>query len=1771
MLSTEQQFLNDLEKKLWTAADRLRSNLDAALYMHVVLGLTFLKYISDAFEERQQELREQFSAPNHDYFLNPADFGGVDSKEYLESIDAELEDRDYYIEKNVFWVPVEARWQTLRDCAQLPPKAPLPWKKPGKDEPEEMRSVGWLIDNAMEAIKRENPRLKNVLNKDFVRVQLEPCKLAGLISHFSDTDFSAREYKGKPLDLKSKDILGHVYECLLGQFALAEGKKGGQYYTPKSIVTLIVEMLQPFKGRVYDPAMGSGGFFVQSEEFIEQHGGKAANGHSGQISVYGQESNPTTWKLAAMNMAIRGIDFNFGGGPADTMLNDLHPDLRADFVMANPPFNMKEWWNEKLANDPRWIAGTPPEGNANFAWLQHMLHHLAPTGSMALLLANGSMSSNTNNEGEIRKKLVEDDFVECMVALPGQLFTNTQIPACIWFLTRDKQGGFSLDKKKRDRRGEFLFIDARQLGFMKDRVLRDFAPEDIQKIADTFHAWQHGEGYEDEPGFCYSASLDDVQKHEHVLMPRRYVGAPKRFADIIAKIKARIMPASSQSTKDETSWNLVPLTPEYSEKEHSVYITAITEALQNSKIRNIALSGNYGVGKSSILQKVVEQYHKRVVELSLSTLAPIEESSLDASIPRQATTPTNRIQQEIVKQLLYREKPYNTPDSRFQRIERFRWLQESIIACIIGFIITVVFLLTSWTDQIATEFTSLIDFGLWVHLIVLIVAVFTVILMRHMFYGRIHIRQLSAGSATVTLDEKSVSYFDQYLDEIVYFFEISKRNVVIFEDIDRFNDSFIFETLRSLNALLNSSPQIKEPVRFIYAIKDSVFDQISLEQSKRFVQQECLNLEDPAQMEMVRANRTKFFDLIIPVVPFITHRNARDLVVQVLQKIKHDIDEELIDIASRYVPDMRLLKNVRNEFIVFRDRILTGEGQKLKLNDSELFAMMLYKSTHMLDFEAIRTGESKLDKIYMKSREIVIENMQDVEKEVRSVRNRLNQLDGLSELSLMLGEKLVEHMDRTLRAGGCSLEGGSLSLDHITKTVGELKTLDFWGKFVQASEDPVLVWRNSYSCQYRHNHYRQHGSRCHPEEFRFKRSELETVLNVRLEKGRWNKEYSIELKNKLERKLKALTFLRSADMSELIRSEGFSSEDNGLSKNLKTIACELLTEGLAYQLIRAGYINRNFTLYTSVFHGERVSTAATNFIIHHVERNVMDERFKLEDPDVEAVIRECGMKNLGEPSFYNVSILDYVLRANDAAAYLMVNSLAALNHNEKRFLQVYLTNIKELKKFVESFVPATSNALKYFASQVELEDPVRVELISCAFEHLADDVEYQIDVVTKRYLEENYTKFPVLTSNSLDDSIVDKISKVFLDAEIRVPALEPLSPIVRRAFISKDLYEINLENLKAVIGRDKSLALDNIYRQNKGVYGYVVKNLGAYLTAVRDVFVTVDSSDLFVSIIEDVLCNDRGHLNEIVSCTSNDCFVSKLNDVSKGAWPVLALYGRFPASFDNVNSYVELFGEVDSSLAKVLSSAGMLIEHESANENDKVRLAKMIIGSREHLPSQSRAELVESLNLSVRLHVEDVPAEKGKLFGLLVEKKIVEDNAETYAYLSSTDWPTREHVIQASECFNEYITPELLKGDLIAFLQSNRIAEDSKGLIVGRADEFFKGSDKKELTCLARFAIKSQSNIPFEVVEKLAVHNAPVHDVVVLLEPYLHKISSDQLCGLLQTLGSEYAALASLGKDRPKIPNTSSNQAILERLKQFNIVSGYSINGEILRVSKRHK
>ncbi|WP_430607488.1 type I restriction-modification system, M subunit [Enterococcus sp. DIV2379] len=453
-----------IEDKLWAAADKLRGSMDASEYKNVVLGLIFLKYVSDSFEEKYAELTK-------DEYADP-------------------EDKDEYLADNIFWVPAEARWEKINRDAKTP-------------------KIGETIDEAMIAIEKENPSLKLVLPKNYSRPQLDKTRLGETVDLITNIKVGDSENR-------KTDTLGRTYEYFLGKFAGAEGKSGGEFYTPNPVVTLLVEMLEPYSGRIYDPCCGAGGMFVQSEKFVENHQGKI-----GDISVYGQEFNPTTWQLCKMNLAIRGIDGNIGTHNADTFQNDLHKGLRADYILANPPFNISDWGQEKLLEDSRWKYGLPPKNNANYAWIQHIISKLAPEGTAGFVLANGSMSTSTKNEYEIRKNLIENDLVECIVTLPSQMFYNTQIPACLWFVTKSKA-----KKIERNHQGEILFIDARNEGYMADRTTKTFSKNDIKKIADSYHAWKgtNDKEYVDVAGFCSSASLDTVKEQDYILTPGRYVG-----------------------------------------------------------------------------------------------------------------------------------------------------------------------------------------------------------------------------------------------------------------------------------------------------------------------------------------------------------------------------------------------------------------------------------------------------------------------------------------------------------------------------------------------------------------------------------------------------------------------------------------------------------------------------------------------------------------------------------------------------------------------------------------------------------------------------------------------------------------------------------------------------------------------------------------------------------------------------------------------------------------------------------------------------------------------------------------------------------------------------------------------------------------------------------------------------------------------------------------------------------------------------------------------
>ncbi|PRB09577.1 DNA-binding protein [Microbacterium sp. MYb62] len=1217
----------------------------------------------------------------------------------------------------------------------------------------------------------------------------------------------------------------------------------------------------------------------------------------------------------------------------------------------------------------------------------------------------------------------------------------------------------------------------------------------------------------------------------------------------------------------EDGWNLEPLTAGYLPDAHAGYVDALKLALKDDQVLNIALSGNYGVGKSSILRGLAEakELEGRVVELSLSTLAPIETSKLDDSIPKQATTPTNRIQQEIVKQLLYREVPGRMPGSRFERIERFKWKRELGAAGLAGFVVSVVFLLTGWSAQIASVFKPLLDVGLWIHLIILIAAAAAVFGFRWLSYGRIHIKQFSAGAATVTLDDKSVSYFDQYLDEIVHFFEVSKKqDVVIFEDIDRFNNSHIFETLRSLNTLLNGAPQIKKKIRFIYAIKDSIFDKIGLEEQGRKLDQSIVDADDPALAETIRANRTKFFDLVIPVVPFITHRSARNLATQLLGRLEHTVKPELLDLAAQYVPDMRLLINVRNEFIVFRDRIFSGDGAQLDLDETALFAMMLYKSTHLSDFEAIRIGKSKLDALYAVGRDLIGANIERIETERRGLQRRLARVDGAVARSDLLGRRLIAHAKRTARSAGAPQQAnGTFTFGGASRSEVDLTGAEFWREFASADDgNASLHWSGTYN----YNRY----------SLTFSRKDLAVSLGYPINAEAWDEAAREELREEIAEKSEAIKFLRSADMGALIQSPDYLVDFENVSQSLDTVTRTLLTPGLAYQLVRAGFIDRDFTLYTSTFHGDRVSTASTNFIIHHVERDAMDVQFELTPDDVDMVVRERGRAALRESALYNIAILDRLLDSDPSAADIMIHSLVSLGDTQKQFLQAYLDSGSRRKQLVERLTPMSSRALTYLVSEAEMDDALRLELVDATLATLTVDTKYRADEATSAYLLEHYTEFPTVFAEETTAAQATQIAELFKATGVVVPTLAPSRANLRRALVERNLYQISLANLMTAMGRGIDLGLDSLSEGNQTVYYYCLDNLSTYLEAIDEsegACRTIDGIRLFTGVLIDVLEHaDEKHLDRVVAGAAEACVVDELDEAVPAAWPALAKHQRFSMTFKNVTLYLESVGTVDDNLAPLLANAGAISDVDAAEEHAKEALAKTVLSANAALPSADlRAQLVEGLSLTNYLDVDDIPAEKGDLFACLRRRNVIADDAASYERLAATDWPTREAFIDVSVKFPTYVAPEHVGSDLASLLLSTRISDIVKQAVLDRADEFAAGAGTAGLRQLAGFAIQKKKPLSEALVLTMAQGGVPAQSVVVLLGAHLATIATAELFSILQSLSGYYPKLTSVGYDKPRIPNTSADRALLDRLKRDGIVNSYDPAVSPIKVNKKLK
>lgn len=1205
-------------------------------------------------------------------------------------------------------------------------------------------------------------------------------------------------------------------------------------------------------------------------------------------------------------------------------------------------------------------------------------------------------------------------------------------------------------------------------------------------------------------------------------------------------------------------WELLSLTPQFIEREHSGYVRAISEALANKQLWNIAVSGNYGVGKSSILREVTRQRGSEVVELSLSTLSPAD-ASLEESASEHATTTTNRIQQEIVKQLLYQEKPRRMPGSRFHRIERFSWRREALKASLISFLLPVLSALSGWSEQLKSVFPFLDHIGLWVHLFIWLISAVFVLLSSRLFYGKIHFSRLSAGSATVTLDDKSASYFDQYLDEIVYFFEASNRRIVVFEDIDRFDNSRIFETLRTLNTLLNTSPQVNGTVQFIYAIKDSIFDQIAE------------RTDDPAEFDTIRANRTKFFDLVIPIVPFITHQSARNLAEQLLDGIENEIDRELIDLAAQYVPDMRLLKNIRNEFIIFHDRIFSGDGDKLKLNESNLFAMMLYKSTHLTDFEAIRIGQSNIDRLYSCSRKLVQQKTATIERDIIRMRERHDLIDQVADRSAEMGRRLNDHATYILKVinTSSSIKDGRYIVKNQRWKTEDINTPQFWKSLLSSERSPELRWSSPQG---------------DVPNLLFTLSDLERDLGVSMDAKLLDEEEMRRLNQEIYKLEEDLNFLRGADFKDLIERSDFlleteSRESPKEHESLKDSSLRLLGSELAYHLVRTGYINRNFTLYTSTFHGNRVGPAAMNFLIHHVECDNMDEYFQLEPEDVEAVVRVRGRHSLKEPALYNIDLLDDRLRTNISDADIMIAALAEFGDKQTRFIQSYMRGGTERVQFVQRFTPKCSEIFIFLVDKAEIDEVLRLELFDAGLRGLSGKRVYRSNDSVKDYVLQNYenlssliSKLPGVTSTGRRAE-AERIAEWFSRAGLKIPRLASLTDDIRQSFVEQNLYEIEYENLRLATCSDGSLALDVINSINPQVYENVLDHLNRYVEAVKGISPTIRATEQFIPTIEDVLKRDSSRLNVIVAHASSECTIQNLANVSKDAWSVLAEHGRFTATFANVRHYLAHFNTVDAGLAEILSSSESVSETEDGDNEAKRRVARAILAADDTLSSaRLRVSLVESLALTDSLGLNDVKPENGELFALLINSGLISDSAQTYEHLADTDWTTREAFIRQAAQFPNYMTAEIVRDDVGKILESKLVGRSVKATIAAHASEYIIHASRSDLIQLASYAIQNDQKLEFDVVKKMVKSGVEAPLVVPLLEPSLNSLTYEQLREILESMKEPYPKLVSGDQKQPKVPNTPADQALLETLKRHNVVTSYSeIKESQIRVYKRKR
>lgn len=1213
----------------------------------------------------------------------------------------------------------------------------------------------------------------------------------------------------------------------------------------------------------------------------------------------------------------------------------------------------------------------------------------------------------------------------------------------------------------------------------------------------------------------------------------------------------------ADSSSKSAALDLKSLAPEYSEERHGAYFAVLKGAIEDQPtVRNIALAGPYGVGKSSVLTKVAEVFDGRVIKISLLTLgvAPEETETARGGNPKADTTrggnPTaettsNRIQKEIVKQLLYQQRPSDAPESRFRRISRFRWRFELKVASGTALVAAMLLVLAGVDlPGAATGYALIPNVPEWIRTLVVYLAAGVVvgalvILVRLLIQGRLGIEKVTAGPATIALPARSSSYFDEYLDEIIYFFETNKkRDLVILEDLDRFDDATIFESLRSLNGLLNSARQLDDRnVRFIYAVRDSVFEKLGRDEARATT--------DEARAELVRANRTKFFELIVPMVPFITHKNARDLMFRLLEQRGHAISKDLVDLTARHVADMRLIHNIVNEYEVFKRLLLDVPKPVPEMDPERLFAMIVFKNAHMTDFENIRHATSSLDELYDTWRSLVTANLRRLRDSETALRKQIEDRQAEHDFAAELASTLRSRVEALASAPGSGLLGPAIYVDGSAVDDAALSSPALWRRLL--AEDATVTLS-------------AHRSRAQSQTMELSVEVLERLIGRPLDPMQWVSSSIAADRATMARNRVDADFLRRHTWQQLVEHPQYRYSNNkgGESWTFRQWVDHLLPSRLAADLVASGYITPYFSLHVSAFYGQLIRKDAMTYVMRNIDLGKADPDYPLDADDVEAILRDQGKSVLGERSMFNVSILNHLLTTAPQDAAKIVNRLAGGGDDEREFLDHYMGEGEAKQEMVRLLTPLWDTVFTYLVEQAPLERWERVELLDVAIAYRSEDMAYDLPAALRSFLESNYGGLGSLTEfvdTEDPEEVADCTVRFLAEAGAVLPDVTGLSPYALKALADTRAYRITAGNLEALTG-SPDIALDVLEKALGEIYPYAVDRLGEYLLANEQstgTAYTVNTAEAFVSVLNASEAWRPDDFEHLVRAAHPDCRLQRLQDVPTAAWYALAATRRVPATFSNVAAYVEREETVDADLAALLASVDEIAGVDGVAETERVALALAIINSDSPLKDTRRIKLARSLRVGV-LPTSSILPVSGPRVARLISARLIADDAAAFDERLMVDWPTQEAAIVRSRKFADLAGPDTLKTAHIApLMRSTKVSVSVQRAVLSRFAQF-DAVPRDAFQAVADSALDSRVVLTAVGIEAVRRGGARTASVLALLAQAGERITVDELCQTLRGLGEPYSIIADKGKRRPKLAVSPAIRTILDRLRGAGIV-----------------